>query len=298
VTERWVVVFNPASGGADEDDQIAVTKALEAGGPVDVVAPKNRDSFASELRRAAQGAAVVVSAGGDGTMNATLNALYEVASDVRLGLIPMGTGNDLARTLNLSDDPVETASELRRGRVRKLDVGKASGPGVERLFINACMGGFPVDANEAIDENTKKRFGPLAFWLGGAKALKELTRSRLSVNGTTVDDCVAAGVGNGRTCGGGMPVWPSAEPDDGRLNGCALAAANIAQALALAAKLKLATHEELSSVVTEAAPMIEIQADPDIEFNVDGELIGLRSPAQFEVVGTVSFVVPSNSAAR
>jgi diacylglycerol kinase (ATP) len=296
MTERWVVVFNPASGGADEDDQRAVRKTLEVGGPVDVVAPESRDSFDSEVRRAARGAEVVVSAGGDGTMNATLNALYGVASDVRLGVIPMGTGNDLARTLNLSDDPVATASELRRGNVRRLDVGRASGPGVDRLFINACMGGFPVDANEAIDENTKKRFGPLAFWLGGAKALKELTRSRLTVNGTTVDDCVAAGVGNGRTCGGGMQVWPSAQPDDGRLNGCAMGAANMAHALALAAKLKLAAHEELSSVVTKTSRRIEIEADPQIEFNVDGELIGLRSPALFEIVGSVSFVVPSNSA--
>jgi diacylglycerol kinase (ATP) len=292
MSERWAVIFNAASGKSEDDIRRGVITALETGGRVDVVAPESRVSFDDEVRRAAQSASVVVSAGGDGTMNATLNALGEMLSDVTLALVPMGTGNDFARTLDIADNPVEVATGLRDGVRRRIDVAKASGPGVERLFINACMGGFPVQVNEAIDENTKKRFGPLAFWLGGARALKELTRSRLMVNGTPAEDCVAAGVGNGRTCGGGMEVWPSARPDDGLLDACALGAPNIAAATALAAKLKLATHEAMAGVVTATGRKIEIGAEPEIEFNVDGELIGLRSPATFEIVDSVTVAVP------
>jgi diacylglycerol kinase (ATP) len=296
VGERWIVIFNPVSGSADQAKQQAVVGTLQSRGPVDVVSPENRESFEDDVRRAAKEATVVVSAGGDGTMNATLNALSGVLDELTLALVPMGTGNDLARTLEIPDDPVEAARGLTQGVVRELDVARASGPDVERLFINACMGGFPVEANEAIDEDTKKRLGPLAFWLGGAKALKELTKSTVTMNGTTVPDGIAAGVGNGRTCGGGMEVWPSARPDDGRLNGCVLAASSLSKALTLAAKVKTASHEELSTVRTALASKIEITADPDIEFNVDGELIGLRSPATFAIVTSVRFLAPQTPA--
>jgi diacylglycerol kinase (ATP) len=289
---RWVLVFNAASGNASESVRAEVMQALEPVGRVDVVAPKDKDSFDEEVGRAAQGAAVVVAAGGDGTLNLTLNALRDLLPEVTLAIAPLGTGNDLARTLAVPEDPVDAARALPRGKVRTLNVGRASGPGVERLFINACMGGFPVEANEAIDENTKKRLGPLAFWIGGAKALTELSKSTVSINGTVVRECVAAGVGNGRTCGGGMEVWPSADPGDGRLNGAVLAASTVPQAVALAARIKAATHEELENVTTTSAARIEIKAEPEIKFNVDGELIGLRSPATFEIVSSVRFLVP------
>jgi diacylglycerol kinase (ATP) len=96
---------------------------------------------------------------------------------------------------------------------------------------------------------------------------------------------VAAGVGNGQTCGGGIRVWPSAAIDDGLLDGCALGASNHAAAVALAAKVKRGSHEELESVVTARAEKITIRSEPDIGINVDGELIGLRTPATFERVG-------------
>jgi diacylglycerol kinase (ATP) len=290
--QRWVLVFNAVSGGADDDVFADVRRALEPVGRLEIVAPEDPDSFDAEVRRAARGAAVIVSAGGDGTLNYTLNALRDSLTDVTLALVPMGTGNDLARTLGLPQDPVAAARALLDGSTRTLDVARASGPGVDRLFINACMGGFPVEANEVIDENTKKRLGPLAFWIGGAKALTALTKSSVTINGIAVQDCIAAGVGNGHTCGGGMEVWPSADPGDGLLDGAALAAASVPQALALAAKIKAATHEELDSVKTTSAPKIAIEAEPEIQFNVDGELVGLRSPAIFEIVSSVKFLVP------
>jgi diacylglycerol kinase (ATP) len=204
----------------------------------------------------------------------------------------MGTGNDFARTLELPRDPLEAAKALLSASPHELDLGRASGGGVERLFLNACMGGFPVQVDEATDEKVKKRLGPLAFWIGGAKALADLTPSTVTINGRELEGCVAAGVGNGRTCGGGMKVWPSARPDDRELDACGLAVRNPAQGALLATRVKAGKHEDLDGVLTDRAAAIDIACDPAFEFNVDGELVGLTSPARFELVGRVRVLVP------
>ena len=279
-----LLITNPASGGAAKQDRDAIVQSLSPLGAVDVLEPSSRDAFDVEVQRAAQGSELIVSAGGDGTLNCAINALRERLDDLTFGLIPMGTGNDLARTLGVADlDPPEAAAALADATAMALDVGIASGAGAERLFVNACMGGFPVQVNEALTDDEKQRLGAVAFIWGGAKALADLDRSTVQLNGVAVPHCVAAGVGNGRTCGGGVEVWPSADPGDGVLNGCALAAEGPAGLMKLGATLKLGRHEGLDDVTTVAASTISISADPDIEINVDGELIGLKTPATFEL---------------
>jgi diacylglycerol kinase (ATP) len=288
---RVLLISNPASGSADAESSETIEASLRALGDLRVIKP-GKVSFDQEVRSAAEKADVVVTAGGDGSLNYTLNALHDALDDLTLALIPMGTGNDLARTLGLADDPINAATSLERAATRTLDVGRAAGPGVERLFINACMGGFPVRANEAIDEKTKKRLGPVAFLVGGAKALTDFSTFRVVIDGVEVSECIAAGVGNGRTCGGGMEVWPRAQPDDGVLDACVLASSTLPAAIRVAARVKAGTHEELDEVVTRRAPNIKIEADPPIEFNVDGELVDLHSPATFELVTRARFLVP------
>ncbi len=205
----------------------------------------------------------------------------------------MGTGNDLARTLELPDDPVEVARGLAAGSERVLDVAIATGIGAERFFVNACMGGFPVQVNEALDEGEKEKLGAAAFIWGGVKALTDLERSTVRLNGTAVRDCVAVGVGNGKTCGGGIEVWPDADPGDRSLEACALGAEGPAALAKLAAKLKLGDHRTLEGVRTDSGSSIRIDSDPQIELNVDGELIGLKTPATFEVVAQTRFVLPA-----
>lgn len=282
-----VLVSNKSAGGADGDDLARVEEVLSAVASVRLVEPADGDE--SALVSAASTASYVVVAGGDGTMNRTINALGERLDRVAIGLIPMGTGNDLARTLGIPRAPVEAARRFVEGAERKLDLARASGDGVTRLFVNACMGGFPVDVNEAIDEDTKRRLGPVAFWVGGVKAATDLTRHRVRMNDVTVDDCVAVGVGNGRTCGGGMTVWPDASPDDGLVDGCALGAPDNATALQLALRVRSGNHVGMRSVSSTRAARVVIDADPPVEFNVDGELLGLTTPASFEVAGELRF---------
>jgi diacylglycerol kinase (ATP) len=291
-----LLISNETSGSSDAETVREIERILGSLGDVRSLSPESVDSLTDAVAGAARDRDFVVVAGGDGTFNCTINALGDDLASRAFGLIPMGTGNDFARTLGLPDDPVDAARGLVDGEDVRIDVGRAEGAGVERLFVNACMGGFPVDVDVAVEESDlKRRLGPLAFWVGGAKALTDITRFEARMGTRAIDDCVAVGVGNGRTCGGGIAVWPSAHPDDGALDACALPATNPAQAVRLAAKVRDGSHEDLDEVVTARAARVEIDADPMIEFNVDGELVGLKSPASFEVVKAVTMRVPRRS---
>ena len=289
-----LLIANPKSGGSDAENLDNAARILAKREPVERVEPRSVEDFDDEVRAAASGQGIVVVAGGDGTFNRTVNALIDRRDDIVLGLIPMGTGNDLARTLRIADDPIEAAHALVAAEVSSIDVSHASGAGAERYFANACMGGFPVSVNEAIDDDTKKKLGPVAFIWGGVKALGDLERWSVTMDGTNVADCLAAGVGNGRTCGGGIEVWPDADPDDGKLDAYALPASNALETLKLGAKVRSGDHVKLDKVTSVRSSHIRVEAAPAMEFNVDGELVGLRTPVTFEVVGKLWMLRPGS----
>ena len=286
-----LLVTNPSSGSSDEDAIASLTNELRRLGRVDHLEPSSQENFNEEVSGAARDHDVIVVAGGDGTLNCAINALEDQLARVRIGLIPMGTGNDLARTLGIPTDPEEAARAVVSGTVRTIDVGVAEGANMRRLFVNACIGGFPIRVNEEIDEDTKRRFGAAAFWLGGAKAAAELARTTVTMNGTVVEDCLAVGVGNGRTAGGGIEVWPEAVPDDGLLEATALPASGHVAAGKLALKVRSGDHLEMDEVKRDRAARVEIASDPPIEINVDGELLGLKTPATFSMLTTARFLV-------
>ena len=285
-----LIVLNPSSGGSKE---LAVGDLVDAAGPgASAISPRSLTSFRAEVTAAARGADRIVVAGGDGTLNCTLNAFDYRFDSISWGLIPAGTGNDLARTLDLPDDPLEAMKVAVGDSTTEIDVGVARGGGTERLFLNACMGGFPVQVDEKTNEEMKERFGPFAFWVAGARAAAKLERTTVSVNGRELEDCVAVGVGNGRTVGGGIEVFPEADPSDGELDSCAVAVPNPGSAAKLIPRLLRGSHEGIDEVATDRASTIVIESDPPIELNVDGDLVGLKTPATFEMVGKLTIAAP------
>src|SRR5947207_3251570 len=167
---RVVLVLNTKAGSSDETIADRLTGILGELGSVDCIQPEKED-FDASVDAAAAGADVVAVAGGDGTVNRTINALRDRLDRIEIGVIPMGTGNDFARTLGLPlGDPEEAARVIVHGKTREVDVGVAKGAGVERLFANACIGGFPVEVDEAVSGGLKRVLGPLAYVAASAKA--------------------------------------------------------------------------------------------------------------------------------
>ena len=287
---RIALVANPASGSADEARHGTIVEILRSHGDLDVIQPDSPEETTRQL--AASDAGLVVVSGGDGTLNLAVNALRERIGEVTLGLVPSGTGNDLARTLDIPEDASQAGLIAITGESIEIDIWRARSANVDRIFINACMGGFPVAVNKAITADLKRWLGPAAFWVGGTKALKDVQRYEVSINGEAFSDCLAVGVGNGRTSGGGVEVWPAADPSDGSLEVCALGAAGVTEAVKLATQVKSGEHVDLPDVHSRSGSRVEITAEPQLELNVDGELVGFKTPVTFEHFTKTRFKVP------
>lgn len=288
---RIALAANPNSGSADEEELRAICEILRTHGSLQVIQPGEASELKEQVSQVE--ADLVVVAGGDGTMNLVANALRARLDEMTLALIPRGTGNDLARTLGLPGEAKEAAVVAVTASEVLLDVWRAKSAHVDQLFLNACMGGFPVEVNKAITANVKRLLGPFAFWFGGAKAATEIERYVVTINGETIAGCLAAGVGNGRTAGGGIEVWPGADPHDGLLDACALSADGVVEAVKLATRVPSGEHLELAGVRSLSADRFEIDATPQLELNVDGELAGLKTPAVFELFANTRFIVPA-----
>jgi diacylglycerol kinase (ATP) len=290
---RSLLISNAVSGGSDDEVAEGILTALHSHGPATHVSPRSLDDFDDEVVAAAEGVDLVVVAGGDGTLNLSINALSQQLGEVVFGLIPMGTGNDLARTFEIPTDPSEALEVILNGRDLPLDVCLASSSGVERLFVNASIGGFPVRVSEGVDDRLKRVIGSSAYAVAALKEIPKLERFRATVNGATIEECVAVGVGNGKTCGGGTRVWPDADPGDGALDVCALSASGLGELLKVGASVSSGKHVGQDHSFTSRGSEVTIDAAPAIELNVDGELLGLKTPVTFSVVARTSIKGPS-----
>jgi diacylglycerol kinase (ATP) len=245
---------------------------------------------ASRLARDAtsRGVERVVAAGGDGSVHGVVQELMAATPRPTLGVLPLGTGNDLARSLGVPLDPAEAFAALLEGPVRAIDVARCALDGARRWLINVSSAGFAGEMDEALDEDAKKRWGPLAFLRAALEVLADLPVHDVTVtiDGERVDRLRAVGVmvANGRTAGGGLAVAPTADLEDGLLDVTVVEAGSALELAPVGAALR--TGRALSSrrVHHHVGARVELTASPSMTTNVDGELLGAVARASFEVV--------------
>lgn len=223
------------------------------------------------------GAEVVLAGGGDGTINSVLNALAPAFDQVKLGIIPLGTGNDIARTLSLPLDPVAAFACLEQGQERLLDVIEMTYEEHVIYGLNMAMGGFTGQMNEVLNEEIKASWGPLAYLIGAVQVLPELTDYDTAVrwdDGTTDTlSLLNLAVANGRTAGGGWPVAPMANPEDGLLDVIGVRYASFIDLAEMSAQFMVGTYLANEHVFHRRAQQVAVTSRPGMWFNLDGELL-------------------------
>ncbi len=299
----YLVIANAAAGRAEDDPVEAAVAVLRAHGPTEVARTADADELDSVLD-GAEGRTVVV-VGGDGSIHAVVGALFargQLAS-TSLALVPLGTGNDLARSLGLPLAPHEAAAVVTRGRPRRLDLIVDDGGGV---VVNVVHAGLGAEAAASAD-SMKDRLGPLAYPAG---ALVAGARERgwdltVTVDGRPVelDDTSASdrpgatrvlmvAVANGTSIGGGTPIAPTAVPDDGLVDVIVSFATGPLARLGYAAALREGTHLDRADVVHRRGEVVRIAGEA-VRHNADGELTGELAERTYRVEPSAwSLVVP------
>ena len=279
-TRRVLLLINThARRGADAEATVAAALA-RAGFDVERGECAARDDLAATIRARADSVDCVVVGGGDGTLNAVAPALIETG--LPLGVIPLGTANDLARTLGIPLDPVEAATVIAAGHERRIDIGLAN----QHPFFNVASVGFGVDLTRALTRDAKAKWGPLGYAIAGFKVLSRMRPFRVEIiqgDSRIISRTVHLAVGNGRHYGGGMTVSEDAAIDDGRLNIYSLEVRSAWKLLFLLPAMRRGTHGRWQEVKTLATEEIVVRTRKPRSVNTDGE-ITTRTPVHFRIL--------------
>jgi diacylglycerol kinase (ATP) len=223
---------------------------------------------------------LVIIGGGDGTLNAAAEGLID--TQLPLGILPLGTANDLARTLKIPSSLTAACEIIATGKVHRIDLGWVNG----KYFFNVASLGLAVQITEQLSKEAKRRWGVLAYAATALKVIWQAQpfRAEIRLNGESMKvRTIQIAIGNGRHYGGGMTVVHDATIDDQRLDLYSLEVKRWWQILALLPALWQGRHTALPGVRTLHGTEVEIYTRKARWINTDGE-ITTRTPAKFRVI--------------
>lgn len=285
---RSRVVINPKAGNVA--DLAAIEEALAGLPDTEVCVTAGPGDAEALARQAAErGDEEVVAAGGDGTLNEVVNGLMTAVlrgPRPRLGLLPLGTGNDFARTIRVPADLPAALQILARGRTAMVDVGHLTAGGSARWFVNVSAGGFSGLVDEKLDSEVKHTWGPLSYLRTAIEALPALSVYEVTIvldeDETLELRVYSVVVANGRYVAAGVPVAPASRLDDGLFDLVVVPEASVPQLAALVPLVLLGRHTESPHVVHRRAARLTIHSRPAMWFNADGELVA-RGAAAYDL---------------
>lgn len=275
----------------------ATLAALEAHGiPLAACHRLSRRTRMDEILRDAldNGVRRILVGGGDGTLNNVVQRV--LGRDVTLGVLPLGTGNDFARSLGIPPTLEAACDIIAAGYTARVDVGLANG----RPFLNAASLGLASAIARRLTPRFKRRVGKLAYPVAAVAELWEHQPFRVKLvtdRGEMELDVLQLVVGNGRYHGAGNMVTPDATLDDHRLDAYTIAAPSaesgregtglghmqdLSTLARIALSLRRGEHVSHPAVTSLRSAHLYVDAQPQQDVNADGELIG-HTPVRFEL---------------
>lgn len=278
---RIGLIIHPTSADAVSALQEGTTQ-LRRGGHIVVpqLTFERRDARRFARAAAEQGFDLVIAAGGDGTVHEVVNGLQDFLHNSsgphrlpapRLGIVPLGTGNDFAGAHGIPDDPLDSLATAVTGSSRWCDVGTVNG----HAFLNVSTGGIGAEATEETPEAAKRMLGSLAYVITGVRKFAALTATagRFMADGELLfeGDFLLFAVGNSGRTGGGNWLTPDADLQDGLLDVCVVRAVSRVEFLNLLPLLRTGGHLDHPAVTYRQVSGLRIEADRELSVNADGE---------------------------
>lgn len=238
------------------------------------------EELSATILRLAGAVDLVVLGGGDGTLNSAAPALIETG--LPLGILPLGTANDLARTLGIPTDLSEAAQVIVNGHIRRIDLGEVNG----KPFFNVASLGLSVRMTRELTHDVKQRWGKLGYAVATYRALSRMRpfSAEIRYDGQVHKvRTLQISVGNGRYYGGGMTVEEGAEIDDGCLNLYSLEFDRLRKLALIYPAFRSGRHGMWKEVRTISCAEVEIRTRRPQPVNTDGE-ITTETPARLRVL--------------
>ncbi len=299
-----LVITNADAGTADDEALGNALEILRERASVEVQATSKPGELDGVLQRA--GSRRIVVAGGDGSLHAVISALYR-RHDLEhavVGLLPMGTGNDFARSLGLPLDPEEAALVIASGEVRRMDliVDELGEVVVNNVHVGAGAqasrrGARWKDRLGSIGYG-RVNLGKLGYPIGAALSAFQppSVHMHVEVDGKIVTDVdrpvLMVAVGNGAHVGGGTELTPEADPEDGKVDVMISHAIGPTAKLGYALHLRRGEHHRRDDVQYVRGSQVTISGDA-FWISADGEISGPERQRSWHVEpAAYSFILP------
>jgi len=276
-----LIVNLTAGGGKPHKHLNTVSKYLKENGLNFKVCTTSHQGEAAELAQKAadNGAELIVSVGGDGTVNEIVNGIMKSKNDPPLGIIPLGWANDFIKSTNIPSDIIEACKILIKGKTKKIDVGLINN---QIYFANICGVGFDAEVAQLANQ-MKSKYPNLhilsAFVYVFATIKKFLSpfgfhNVKIKFDGKEIHSKILfIAIGNGKFYGGRFKITPKAILDDGLLEICTAEEMGRLKYLMSIPKVFKGTHESIKEVNFYRAKEVVIQSSEPILAQVSGEVI-------------------------
>lgn len=283
--ESVTVVVNAGSRrGAAWAPEVERLLSAEPGGAAGLRVVRSGAELAQALRTAvAEQPALLVVGGGDGSLSCA--AGHVAGTGTALGVLPLGTANDFARTLEIPFDLPSAWEAALRGALVDVDLGRVDG----RPFVNVASLGLSVAVTERLTPRLKKHLGPVAYPVATLSAYRHHRgfSARLEFPAGDHDplelhDLMQVAIGNGRYYGGGNLVAPMASVDDHLLDVYAIERGRLRDHVSIARLLRDGTfveHERVHHLTTRS---VRVVTERPLPVNLDGE-VAAQTPATFGI---------------
>src|SRR5215211_7417701 len=287
---RALLIVNAKSRSGAAQRDLAVERLKDHGiEPVHVDCARREDLSPLIVKHAKDVDCAVVG-GGDGTLNAAAFGVIETG--LPLGILPLGTANDLARTLEIPPDLDAAAQVIADGHTRKIDLGLVNG----EPFFNVASIGLSAELAQELTREMKRRWGRLGYGIAALKVLARAEPFRATIassEGAVRVRTLQIAVGNGRYYGGGNAVQKDAAIDDQHLDLYSLEVSRAWKLALMARSFRHGEHGAWEEVRAIRAKEFTVHTRRPRPVNCDGEIV-TRTPARFRIrPAAVTVFVPA-----